>query len=235
MRSRWLSALTLAFAWSASAFAQTKEEKKPAEKPAAQPAKPDHPTGKSDHPKAPTAAAKPAAQPADQDPHAAIMEAYVKAAQPGPEHAKLKSLEGSWTTVTKSWHDAASAPEESKGTREAKWIMDGRFLEEHYTGEFQGMKFQGMGIAGYDNVQKKYVTAWLDNFGTGIMVFTGAADGSGKTFTYTGEYADPITGKMTKMRTVNRVIDDKTFVFEMYGPDETGKEFKMMEIVHTKK
>src|SRR3990172_9337774 len=215
-------ALCVASVWSVSAFAQAKDEKKPAEKPA------------SAQPPAAKPAEKPApgAAPAGMDPH---VEAFIKAATPGPEHTKLKAFEGSWTTVTKSWHDPAEPPMESKGAREAKWIMDGRFLEEHYTGEFMGMPFHGMGIAGYDNVLKKYVTSWIDNMGTGIMLFTGTADGSGKTFNYTGEYADPMTGKMTKMRSVSRVVDDKTFVFEMYGPGEDGKEMKMMEITHTKK
>jgi hypothetical protein len=209
----------------ATAGAQAKDEKKPGDKPA---------------PTAQPPAAKPADKPAGDKPalsaeHQAEMEAWMKAATPGPEHAKLKAVEGNWTTVTKSWHDPAGPPEESKGTREAKWIFDGRFLEERYTGSFMGTPFQGLGLAGYDNVSKKYVTAWLDNFGTGILLFTGTADAAGKSFTYTAEFTDVMTGKMTKMRTVTRIVDDKTFVFEMYGPGKDGKEFKMMEITHTKK
>jgi len=30
-------------------------------------------------------------------------------------------------------------------------------------------------------------------------------------------------------------VDDKTHIFEMYGPGEDGKEFKMMEVTHTRK
>ncbi len=224
------AAFCTASAWSLAAFGQAKDEKKPGDKPAAaaQPpaAKP------ADKPSAPTAKPADKAPPAGADAH---MEAFMKAATPGPEHAKLKAFEGSWTTVTKSWHDPSSQPMESKGTREAKWIMDGRFLEEHYTGDFMGMPFKGLGISGYDNVQKKYVTSWIDNMGTGIMLFVGTGDASGKNLTLTGEYADPMTGKMTKMRSVSKVVDDKTFIFEMHGPGQDGKEFKMMEITHTKK
>lgn len=206
--------------WSNAVYSQAKDEKKPAaDKPAA-----------AQPPAAKPAGDKPAA--GDVDPH---MVAWIKAATPGPEHANLKAAEGSWNTVTKHWHDSASQPTESKGTCERKWIMDGRYLEEHYTGDFMGMPFKGMGISGYDNVQKKYVTAWLDNLSTGIMLFTGTADASGKIFNYTGDYADPMTGKLQKMRSVMKIVGDKAHIFEMYGPGEDGKEFKMMEITHTRK
>ncbi len=221
--------------WNSAVNSQTKDEKKPAgEKPAAAQPPAVKPAGDKPAP----AAAKPGDKPAAGapggagDPH---MDAWMKAATPGPEHAKLKATEGSWNTVTKHWHDPASQPMESKGTCERKWIMDGRYLEEHYSGDFMGMPFKGLGIGGYDNVQKKYVTTWLDNMGTGIMLFTGTADASGKTFNYTGEYADPMTGKLQKMRSVMKIVDDKSHIFEMYGPGEDGKEFKMMEVTHTKK
>ncbi len=32
-----------------------------------------------------------------------------------------------------------------------------------------GMPFEGMGIDGYDNLAKQYVSTWVDNMGTGIM------------------------------------------------------------------
>jgi len=226
--------------WGNAVYSQAKDEKKPeaaksaattqsaAAKPADKPATATPPTAAKPVGDMPAAGAPGGAG----DPH---MDAWVKAATPGEAHAKLKATEGSWNTVTKHWHDLASQPMESKGTCERKWIMDGRYMEEHYSGDFMGMPFKGMGIGGYDNVQKKYVTTWIDNMGTGIMLFTGTADAPGKVFNYTGDYADPMTGKMQKMRSVMRIVDDKSHIFEMYGPGEDGKEFKMMEVTHTRK
>jgi hypothetical protein len=235
--------------WSSSVYSQTKDEKKPAAakpklvKPIPPPKatidtwRPPEDNQAGDKPadeKPAPAADKPGDKPAAHEPDPQTV-AWISAATPGAAHEKLKATEGSWNTVTKQWHDPASQPTETKGTCERKWIMDGRFLEEHYTGDFMGMPFHGMGIVGYDNVQKKYVTSWIDNMGTGILLSTGTCDESGKIFNYTGELADPMTGKMQKMRSVMKIVDDKTHVFEIYGPGEEGKEFKMLEITHTKK
>lgn len=219
--------------WSSSVYSQTKDEKKPvSSKPKlVKPVPP--PKAKVDtwHPPEDSQAGD---KPATGEPDPQTV-AWLSAATPGAAHEKLNATVGNWETVTKQWNDPRSQPTEMKGTCERKWIMDGRFLEEHYTGDFMGMPFHGMGIVGYDNVQKKYVTSWIDNMGTGILLSTGTCDESGKIFNYTGELADPLTGKMQKMRSVMKIVDDKTQVFEIYGPGEDGKEFKMLEITHTKK
>ena len=232
VRAAYLAAAVM---WISPVHAQTKDEKKPAgEAPAAaQPtaAKPagDKPATAAGNPSGLPAAAAPGA---GVDPH---MEAWLKASTPGEAHARLKPTEGQWNSVIKQWHDPASEPLESKGTCERKWIMGGRYLEEHYTSDMMGMPFQGMSITGYDNVQKKYFTTWIDNMGTGFMLFTGKCDASGKVFSYTADYADPFTGKMQKMRSVVRIVNDKSQICELYGPGEDSKEFKTMEITHTRK
>ena len=228
--------------WNSSVYSQSKDEKKPAgDKPAAvQPpaAKPAYkPSG--DKPAAP-AAAKPGDKPAaDKGGGAggamsADMEAMMKAAMPGEFHAKLKVLDGKWDALVKSYMDPGS-PTETKGTCERKWIMDGRFLQEDHIGDFMGTPFKGFAITGYDNVLKKYVSFWIDNMGTGFMNSTGSVDAAGKTFTFEGEFANPMTGKMCKTRMVHKIADDRKTTFEMYGPDPEGKEMKMMEITYTKK
>jgi hypothetical protein len=37
------------------------------------------------------------------------------------------------------------------------------------------------------------------------------------------------------VREVIRVVDNNKHVFEMYGPDKSGKEFKTLEIVYTRR
>lgn len=163
-----------------------------------------------------------------------VMEAYMKAAQTGPFHANLKPLAGSWNCEVKMFM-APGEPTVTKGTSERKWILDGRFLQETHNGTFMDKPFTGMGISGYDNITKKYVHSWIDSMGTGIMLSTGTADSSGKTFTYTSENPNPLTGQMEKMRMVTKILGDDKHTFEMYGPGPDGKEMKHMEIAYTKK
>ena len=60
--------------------------------------------------------------------------------------------------------------------------LGGRFLEERVQSSFMGQPFSGIGYTGYDNVKKKYVSTWMDNMGTMIMVMEGTPDPAGKVY-----------------------------------------------------
>jgi len=163
----------------------------------------------------------------------AQQQAMMQAMLPGEHHEHMKKLVGNFDYTIKLWMDPSQPPTESTGKRSAELIMGGRFLVEKYSGTFMGMPFEGMGVMAYDNLQKKYVSTWVDNMGTGIMTATGTCD-KGPTWTMSGEMPDPMTGKSAKTRSVLKLADDNHFVMEMYvaGPD--GKEMKMMEISGTR-
>ncbi len=165
---------------------------------------------------------------------AAMMEMWKKAAQPGEPHKLFASLAGSWTTQTKEWMEPGKPPMESTGTAEMKMLLDGRFLYQEYTGQMMGQPFSGVGIDGYDNLTKKYVTAWIDTMGTGIFFMEGMASPDGKTITLRGSHPEPGGGKMTH-RAVWRIADADNHTFEMYGAHGKEKETKFLEIVYTRK
>ena len=178
------------------------------------------------------AQAKPAgvaAMPSEKE----IMEAIEKAGAPGPQHAALKSMAGSWKSSVKMWMGPGE-PQVSEGSSESVMILGDRYLKQDDTGSFMGHPFQGLGIMGYDNLEKKYVMSWVDTAGTGIMTASGTADPGGKSYTFKGTMIDATTGKPTKYKETVRVIDENTHVFEMYGW-HGGKEVKEMEITYTRK
>ncbi len=164
----------------------------------------------------------------------AMMGVYKKLATPGSPHKLLASMVGSWNTKTKSWMEPKKPPMESTGTCEQKMLLDGRFLQQECTGDMMGEPFTGIGVTGYDNHTKKYVTTWMDSMGTGIYFFEGTASADGKTITQKSRYDDPVEGPM-KWRAVTKIVDNNTEVFEMYGTGKNGKETKMMEITYTRK
>lgn len=177
--------------------------------------------------------AKEKKQEKQMDPQA-MMETYQKLATPGEPHKQFASLAGSWTTKTKSWMEPNKPPTESTGSCEQKMLLDGRFLQQECTGDMMGQPFTGIGVIGYDNYTKKYVSTWMDSMGTGIYVMEGTASADGKTITQKGQYDDPTEGHM-KLRGVTKIVDNNTEIFEMYGAGKKGKEMKMMEIVYTRK
>jgi hypothetical protein len=171
-------------------------------------------------------------KPMDQQ---AMMEVWKKLAQPGEPHKLFASLAGSWTTQTKEWMEPGKPPMESAGTAETKMLLDGRFLYQEYHAQMMGQPFSGIGIDGFDNVTKKYVTAWIDTMGTGIFIMEGTASADGKTITLKGSHPEPGGGKMSH-RAVWKIQDANNQTFEMYGTHgHGGKEMKFLEIVYTRK
>lgn len=187
---------------------------------------------------APESAAKSgatSAAPAPSKEEAEMMAKWQAAMTPGPEHAKLNPMAGTFTSNVKMWMAPDAPPTESTGTTESRWILGNRFLQQTHHGSMMGEPFEGHGITGYDNVQKKYVGTWIDSMGTGIMTSTGTAGADGKTLSFTAEMWDPMTGKVSKARELVTIDSNDKHRFEMWGTDpQTKKEYKVLEIVYTR-
>jgi hypothetical protein len=165
----------------------------------------------------------------------AEMEAYMKAATPGPQHQMLATKAGNYDLKIKSWHDPKQPPTEEKGTAKRAMMLEGRVLTEDISSTMMGMPFTGHGMTGYDNVTGKYWGTWNDNMFTGVIVTEGTCDAQGKSCAFTGSMVDPIKKAPTKMRMTSKWPTPTTEIFEMHAPGPDGKEMKMMEITYTKK
>jgi Protein of unknown function (DUF1579) len=164
----------------------------------------------------------------------AMMELWKQLGTPAEPHKLFATLVGSWTTTTKEWMEPGKPPMESTGTADMKMLLDGRFLYQEFNGQMMGQPFNGIGIDAYDNMTKKYMTAWMDSMGTGIFLMEGTATPDGKTITLRGSHPEPGGGKMTH-RAIWKIIDADNQTFDMYGAHHGQKETKMMEITYTRK
>lgn len=173
----------------------------------------------------------PADQPWDEEAMAKMMQ-YMT---PGEEHARLQEFVGKWDTEVRSWHSPDAEPETMPMSAEYDIIMDGRFLRGKYSGSWQDMEFKGMDIMGYDKVREEYVSIWLDNMGTSIMVSRGTYDEDKNVIEMSGTHSCPMTGDPNRpMRTVLH-LDGEDAGYTMYSRDEQGREFKSMEVRSTRK
>lgn len=220
-RTWWTSATLLAVFGAGLAVAQDKKDAKPA-------------AGKQE--------SKPNGGGEMMDPKA--MEAMMALAQPGENHKLLSQLAGEWTYTSKFWMGPGD-PQVSGGSSVVKPILDGRFYVGEHKGNFempgpdgkmQNWNFHGLATNGYDNFSKKFLTTWIDNMGTTIMMFEGTYDPAKKAFTYTAEMDDCMTmsGKKIKVREVIRIVDNDHHVMEWYETRD-GQEMKTMEISYQRK
>ena len=169
---------------------------------------------------------------AQEQPDPEMMKKWQEAMTPGENHKHLKWKEGKWDLTVKMWMTPNAPPTESPAKSEMKMLLDGRYLADHTEGTFQEMPFKGMGITGYDNIQKKFVTVWIDNFGTGFMQGEGQFDETKKEFRFKSTSPDPMTGKIKNFRSVEKIINEDSFVMSMYTDGPDGTEFKNMEITY---
>lgn len=162
-------------------------------------------------------------------------EVAMKLMSPGPMHDHLNPLVGSWEMTVKHRMTPELPWEESTAHAERGWILDDRFVKETVKADFMGQPFHGIGYFGYDNVREEYCYMWIDNMGTGILTAPGSSSNGGKTISFEGTHANPMTGeKNAWFRHVLRVVSDDENVFEMYAKDPSGMEFKTMEITATR-
>ena len=172
-----------------------------------------------------------------------MMKQMMEMSKLNENHKLLASLDGNWNYTIKFWMnpDPNAPPQQSKGTAARKSIMGGRYTVMDVTGKMEmpdengkkkEMTFKGMGIDGYDNVKKQFVSAWIDNMGTGIQFSEGTYDPATKTLTYTSEM-EMVPGMKTPVREVIKVPDNNHMTLEWYET-HGGQEKKTMEINYTR-
>jgi hypothetical protein len=164
----------------------------------------------------------------------AMMEKYIKAATPGPEHQRLAKMAGKWNLVVSSWMAPGSAPQKSDATAEFKPLFGGRYVQEEVHGNMGDQPFEGLGIQGFDNVTRQHVSTWIDNMSTGVMLMRGRCATDSKTCTMKGTASDPIAGKEVQVSMTTTRMSDDNFKFEMFASGPAGKPFKTLEIVYTR-
>ncbi len=165
-----------------------------------------------------------------------MMKRMEELAAPAPEHKVLASMAGEWDAEMRCYMGNPEGQSTvTRGTRRSRMILGGRFLQEEFQGEMMGKKFTGMGLTGYDKFNKKYVSVWTDDMGTGMFTSEGASDESGKVLTFNGKMDEPMTGEKAKpVRVVTRILSPDKHVFEMHDL-VLGDKSKVMEITYTRK
>lgn len=184
------------------------------------------------------AAAAQDAKPADKPMSAeqkAMMDAWARVATPGEPHRGLAGMVGTWDAEVTSWMDPGQPPMKSKGVSENRMMLGGRWVESRFTSEMMGQPFEGIGYTGYDNYKKKYIGTWTDTMSTGVMMSEGTMDAAGKVMTSTSTMDNPLTGKPETTKMITNFVAPDHHVFEMWGPDPSGKVVKQMQIVYRRR
>lgn len=163
----------------------------------------------------------------------AAMQEMMKFATPGPMHELLRSFAGTWKTSSKTWMGPGE-PTLAEGVCKRDMIIGGRFLQSTYTGNMMNMPFEGMELLGFDQKKNEFVSVWIDNMGTGMMMSTGGqVDPTGKIITVNMNLDDPFTKKPVPYKMVTKIVDANKHTFSMTAVRD-GKEVTEMEMTYTR-
>jgi hypothetical protein len=175
-----------------------------------------------------------------------MMELWMKAMTPGPQHKAMAESVGTWETTTRMWMEGPQGPPtETKGTCERKSVLGGRFITEIMksdmmmpdmkTGEMKSVPWEGMGMFGYDNNRNMYVGCWADTMNTHLLTMKGTASPDGRTVTYYGEMDEPslgVYGRLVKYQTQVKSADEQLFaIYDLAA----GDNYKVLEVTYKRK
>ncbi len=156
------------------------------------------------------------AQEGDQVDMAAMMKKAQQYTQPSAKHAALERFLGGWDTLTKVTMAGANMPAE-KGTAQASWLMQDRWLKIETKGTFMGKPMEYFILLGYDNFKQSYITSTVSTFDTALLTAEGDMDPSGKALISYGTLDEYLTGEHDKMvKTIWRFVSKDLIVLEIY-------------------
>lgn len=177
-----------------------------------------------------------AAQPADManmTPEQ-MMAAYEAASAPGAEHKQMQGMAGTWDCTVSAWMAPGAPAMTSTGTSVNTSMFDGRYIQQKYSGEFMGKKFEGLGFTGFNKATGKYEGVWMDSMGGAISYSSGEMSPDNKQLIMYGTETDPMTKQSMKYKDVVEIIDaDHHTMTRYYMMD--GQEMKGMEIKYVRK
>jgi hypothetical protein len=150
---------------------------------------------------------------------------------PGPEHAILGPLAGSWD-VTISFPDGRGGLIAGRAACEAGWTFDGRFLRMSYRSSFGGRPLEVVRYLGFDRHRARYVEVHFESTHTDVLHSEGAIDAGARTLTAVGTHVDVLAGRPATVRTVTTIAGSDAFTLEMVYLDDAGRPARTVTLEH---
>lgn len=159
------------------------------------------------------------------------------------EHQRIAALVGTYKVLVKFWMGPGD-PVSSTGTMHNELVLGGRFLRQVFSGDpmpgSEGLPpeavptFAGEGYIGYNTVDKRYESVWVDNASTLVQVESGQIDEAGRELNFYSTLTNPQSGGPMEKRSIITLIDEDRYRMEIWFRDPDGPEIKAMEMEFVK-
>ena len=142
--------------------------------------------------------------------------------EPTEEHHQLQDAVGTWKgTVTMSMPGMPSEPSEAT---EVVRSLGGFWVTSDFTSDFMGTPYHGHGSHTYDERKQKYVSTWIDNWGSYLSVMEGEMEGD--TLVMHWE-APTMTGEIAPHRSEQVMDGDDAYTMTFFTADQQTMVIEM--------
>ncbi len=155
------------------------------------------------------------------------MAAYMKAAAVTENHQFLSKYAGDWDVDVTYWTAPGAPPTKSAASFKAASRLGGRYVMMEFSGFMMGQSFEGIWLVGFDNLEQKYNTLWIDNTSTNFFITKGTREGN--VISESGSWPDPVSGRTLQVKARTTWISDDEFRYEQFMVLADGSEHKGME------
>jgi hypothetical protein len=146
---------------------------------------------------------------------------------PGPEHARLTALCGTWDVELTFWFKPGAPGMTTKGTSIIRSLLDGLFIEERIDGQLNAMPFTTLSWTGFNTSTHEYEATRIASTNTSRIAENGAWDDQAGRFELKGTYK--LAGETWTQRTVIQPSAD-TMVVTSYLSFGKVPEWKAVEM-----
>jgi hypothetical protein len=139
--------------------------------------------------------------------------------RPGPKHAAIGPLAGTWDVVLSDVGADQKETERFRGTATLAWILGGRFLKWDVAVDFGGVPGTTTGFLGFDARLDEYELLMISDLAQGMAVAHGTGELAAQGLVFTVEQLDPRSGARARSRSRLRLLAGDHFILQQLEPD----------------
>jgi hypothetical protein len=152
---------------------------------------------------------------------------------PGPEHARLTALSGTWDVELTFWFQPGTAGVTTKGTSTIRSLFNGLFIEERIEGLLNGTPFTTLSWTGFNTSTHEYEATRIASTNTSRIAESGVWDDQARHFELKASYQ--LAGDTWTQRTVIQPASADSMVVASYLSFGKVPEWKAAEIRYKKR
>jgi hypothetical protein len=163
----------------------------------------------------------------------AVLSVVAAALPPGPEHARLTAMSGTWDVEMTFRFRPDGPPVPAKATSTIRPILGGQFIEETIEGALNGTPFTTLAWTGYNTSTRQYEATRIATTNTARIAETGTYDEQTRQFELKAEYS--LAGDTWHQRTVIQQSSPDAMTAESYLSFGKVPEWRAVEIKYARR